>query len=185
MYDYVSHCLHDAICDACCFHVGLPLLPGLILSQRIVVVDDIQTNRLIAGRVLRAFGAHVEFAEDGKGACEAVAQARLPFHLILMDCHMPVMDGVSYRCPCRVRCDAYSLPFPRAKQFEASRMIRSLADRARADVPIIAISASALQPDIERSLEAGMNAHLSKPIDAESLASCVMRWVGAVGGKRA
>ena len=95
MYDYVSHCLHDAICDACCFHVGLPLLPGLILSQRIVVVDDIQTNRLIAGRVLRAFGAHVEFAEDGKGACEAVAQARLPFHLILMDCHMPVMDGVS------------------------------------------------------------------------------------------
>ena len=74
---------------------------------------------------------------------------------------------------------------PFSIQFDACRTIRLLADRTKADVPIIAISASALQPDIERSLEAGMNAHLSKPIDAESLASSVTRWVRAAGGKRA
>ena len=70
-------------------------------------------------------------------------------------------------------------------QFEASRRIRSLTDRDKADVPIIAISASSLQTDIERSLEAGMNAHLSKPIDAESLASYVTRWVQPAIGKMA
>jgi hypothetical protein len=61
-------------------------------------------------------------------------------------------------------------------QFEASRAIRALADPVRSRVPIVAVSASALPSDVDRSLAAGMDAHLSKPIDSATLASCVLHW---------
>jgi DNA-binding response OmpR family regulator len=61
-------------------------------------------------------------------------------------------------------------------KFEASLAIRSLSDPARSRVPIIALTASTLQEDIDRCLAAGMNAHVSKPIDSASLAACVRQW---------
>lgn len=62
-------------------------------------------------------------------------------------------------------------------QYEAAVAIRALPDLVRARVPIIAVSASALQSDIERSHASGMDAHIAKPIDSEALAACVLRWV--------
>lgn len=123
-------------------------------GKRILVVDDISTNRLIAGRFLRALNATVDFAEDGKASIEAVTSAQPPYNLVLMDCHMPVMDG-----------------------FDAAGAIRQLPDAARARVPIVAISASAQPSDVARSRAAGMDDHIAKPIDSKALASCVLRWV--------
>jgi CheY-like chemotaxis protein len=123
-------------------------------GKRVLVVDDISTNRLIAGRFLRALHATVDFAEDGEAGVAAVKTAEPPFDLVLMDCHMPKMDG-----------------------YEAAGAIRSLPDAARARVPIVAISASAQPSDVARSRAAGMDAHVAKPIDSEALASCVIRWV--------
>lgn len=60
-----------------------------------MVVDDIRINRLIAQRFLLAHGATVDLAEDGKAGLEAVASAQPPYDVVLMDCQMPVLDGVS------------------------------------------------------------------------------------------
>ena len=59
-----------------------------------VVVDDIAVNRLIIERFLRPLGVSVDIAVDGRTAVDAVASSEPPFDLVLLDCHMPIMDGV-------------------------------------------------------------------------------------------
>ena len=61
-----------------------------------MVVDDIATNRLIAKRFLQSLEASVDVADNGRAGLDAVSTAEPPYDLVLMDCHMPVMDGVSY-----------------------------------------------------------------------------------------
>ena len=118
-----------------------------LTGKRILLCEDHPLNREIAGKLLAKTGAVTENAEDGRQGLERF-QSSPPryFDAILMDIRMPVMDGL-----------------------EASRAIRGL-DRADAkSIPIIAMTANAYREDVEKSIKAGMNAHLAKPIDPHLL----------------
>jgi signal transduction histidine kinase/CheY-like chemotaxis protein len=120
-----------------------PLPPGREIRKRVLVADDVAANRLVARAMLTGAGHHVVLVEDGAAALAAV-QAE-SFDLILMDLQMPVMDGL-----------------------EATRRIRALPPPRNA-IPVIAVTASVLPEQVESCRAAGMNAHLAKPIDRESL----------------
>ncbi len=120
-------------------------LPGM----RILVVEDNPTNQLVIRRLLERSGATVTLAADGRAAVDAWRAGRPD--LVLMDCHMPEMDG-----------------------FEATRAIRG-AEAGGTRTPIIALTASALAGDRERCLEAGMDGYASKPVRMEQLAAEIQR----------
>ena len=114
--------------------------------RRLLLVEDNAINREIVLGFLKESGLEIEVAEDGQRAVEIFR--RTPPDLILMDIQMPVMDG-----------------------FEATRRIRAL----DAQVPIIALTANAFKEDVEKSRAAGMNDHLSKPIDRRKLIEALDR----------
>ncbi|MBV8535615.1 MAG: response regulator [Alphaproteobacteria bacterium] len=124
-----------------------PAVPARPL--RILLVDDAEMNRRLAVFILQAAGHTVETAADGNGAVEAAARGG--FDVVLMDVQMPGMDG-----------------------YEATRQIRRLATGA--DVPVIAMTANAMPEDVERCFDAGMDAHVSKPIDKAELLKTVSHW---------
>jgi CheY-like chemotaxis protein len=110
---------------------------------QVLIVDDHPVNRQVATLMLEAAGMAVSSAEYGALAVEAVQSGA--YDLVLMDLHMPVMDGLS-----------------------ACRAIRALGGPAAA-VPVIAMTAAAMPDDIDRCMAAGMNAHIAKPIRQEEL----------------
>lgn len=118
-------------------------------TLRILVVDDVAANRQIAQAMLESAGHVVTVVEDGPGAL--LTLSREPFDVVLMDLQMPQMDG-----------------------FEATRRIRALPAPANA-VLIIALTASALPEQVEAVRQAGMDAHLSKPIDRSALLDLLQR----------
>ncbi|HMW62736.1 MAG TPA: response regulator [Accumulibacter sp.] len=124
---------------------------GRRLNGRVLLVEDNEINREIAGAVLATLGCQVDFAHDG---AQAVVAARASaYDIILMDCQMPVMDG-----------------------FEASRRIRAEEkEAARPAVPIIALTANALAGDREQCLAAGMTDYLAKPINRAQLTAALER----------
>lgn len=112
-------------------------VPVQQLSGSVLVVDDNEINRLLAGKVISKWGVTIDFAEDGKIAFEKVQQQK--YDLILMDLHMPVMDGIS-----------------------STKAIRRLgADYAK--IPIIALTASLFSNELETITECGMNGFVIKP----------------------
>jgi CheY-like chemotaxis protein/HPt (histidine-containing phosphotransfer) domain-containing protein len=121
---------------------------------RVLVADDVAANRMVARAMLVAAGHRVDSAADGAEALSAVE--REAYDVVLMDVQMPVMDGL-----------------------EAARRIRAL-DGARGRTPILAVTASALPDQVAACREAGMDGHLPKPIDRESLLAAVRRL--ATGG---
>jgi PAS domain S-box-containing protein len=129
-------------------------------SRRILLVDDNPLNQIIAKAMLVHDGHDVVVVDNGLEAVAAV-QERV-FDLVLMDMQMPVMDGV-----------------------EAARRIRAL-DAPVCKLPIVALSANVMLEQIARCLEAGMNDHLSKPIDRELLRRAVATWAtcGGTSGLR-
>ena len=113
-----------------------------LAGTRVLLAEDNDLNAEIACELLGESGLVVEWAENGEEACRLFAESEPGYYdVVLMDVQMPVMDG-----------------------YEATRCIRGL-PRADADVPIIAMSANAFAEDVRASLECGMDAHLSKPID--------------------
>ena len=97
---------------------------------------------------------YMQLAADGNAALGAATRRR--YDLILMDCHMPQMDG-----------------------FEATRRIRDDEfERSRGHTPIVALTADALAGDRERCLESGMDDYMTKPVSSAMLAACVERWTG-------
>jgi signal transduction histidine kinase/ActR/RegA family two-component response regulator len=120
-------------------------------SPRVLVVDDHQTNREVACRMLEAIGCEFAIACDGLEAVEAARIA--PYDLILMDVRMPNMDGLA-----------------------ATRTIRALPGAA-AGVPIVAMTADAMPEDVVRCLAAGMDAHLAKPVSMERLCEILNRFL--------
>ncbi len=119
----------------------------LIAGKRILVVEDNEINLEIETEILKELGVIVDSAPDGKVAVEKMQNA-LPdeYTLILMDIQMPVMDGR-----------------------EATRAIRSIDNPALAKIPIVALSANAYESDKRESIAAGMDAHLTKPLDVGEL----------------
>jgi len=120
-------------------------------AARILLVDDHPMNREIGAALLTLVGCEVETADNGE---QAVAKAaRGGFDIILMDIHMPEMDGLA-----------------------ATRAIKAL-DGGAGEVPIIAMSADALPQQVERCYAAGMVDHVAKPVQREVLYAKVNRWL--------
>ncbi|AWJ88604.1 hybrid sensor histidine kinase/response regulator [Azospirillum baldaniorum] len=127
-------------------------------GQRILLVEDSPTNQMVAALLLRGAGYRVDIANNGREALEAMAAAAAgpsPYGLVLMDLAMPEMDGLT-----------------------ATRRLRALPPPA-GTVPIIAMTADAMDSDRERCLAAGMNGHVAKPIDRPHLLETVARWLDA------
>ncbi len=117
------------------------------MGRRILLVEDNELNREIATEILHEVGVIVETAQNGREAVEAVRESAPGYYdLVLMDVQMPVMDG-----------------------YEATREIRALKDPALADILIIAMTANAFEEDRKAALDAGMNAHVGKPINIPTL----------------
>jgi CheY-like chemotaxis protein/HPt (histidine-containing phosphotransfer) domain-containing protein len=118
---------------------------------RVLVVEDNIVNQKVAVRMLEKFGCRVDVAANGKEAVDAVADGA--YHLCLMDCQMPEMDG-----------------------FAATAVIREREVQTGKHLAIIAITANAMPGDRERCLAAGMDAYLSKPMKETELATMLEQW---------
>lgn len=126
-------------------------------EKRVLLVDDNDLNREIASEILRMTQVTVEEAANGKQAAEMFAASKEKYyHMILMDIQMPVMDG-----------------------YEATRMIRQMNRKDALTVPIIAMSANAFVEDIESSKKAGMNGHISKPVNIAKLLGIMEDYLGS------
>ena len=121
------------------------------VKPKILIVDDTPSNLMITKMMVKKAGYDHDTASDGREALERVAEVE--YDLILMDCMMPVMDG-----------------------YQATREIRS---RYSEKVPIIALTAHALQSDREKALDAGMNDHLTKPVSFQELEKTVAYYLSS------
>lgn len=120
----------------------------------ILVVEDNATNQILAQAQLEQLGYRVHLAENGAEALEAMQ--RTNYDLILMDCRMPVMDG-----------------------FETTRTIRERELQKRAGrIPIIAITANAIEGDRNRCLASGMDDYITKPFEVNALHQMIQHWIG-------
>lgn len=132
------------------FTVGSTSCPEISLSSynfsghRILLVEDNQVNQELALELLRDTGVAIDVANNGSEAVTAVCDSGTLYDLVLMDIQMPVMDG-----------------------YDATRLIRS--DERFAGLPIIAMTAHAMMEEQFKILQAGMNAHVAKPVDMRIL----------------
>lgn len=126
-----------------------------LAGRNFLVAEDNEINSEILSEVLRGEGATCEIAEDGKLALERFSRAEKgEFDAILMDVQMPVMNG-----------------------YEATKAIRALEREDAKTIPIIAMTANAFAEDVKDALAAGMNAHIAKPIDMESIKKTLSKYL--------
>ena len=124
-------------------------------GKKILLVEDNEMNREIAAEILEEDGFIIDTAEDGTIAVEKVKNSKPgDYDLILMDIQMPIMDG-----------------------YEATRQIRAIEDMQLSNITIIAMTANAFEEDRVAAIDAGMNDHLSKPIDVKMLKSVFARYL--------
>ena len=116
-------------------------------TKRLLLVEDMDINREIATMLLKRQGFAVETAMNGQDALDKVKASEPGYYdAVLMDIQMPVMNG-----------------------YDATRAIRALPDHELASVPVIAMTANAFTEDVRQAHEAGMNAHIAKPIDLDDM----------------
>jgi CheY-like chemotaxis protein len=133
----------------------VPAMPGAFsgCAARILIADDNITNQQVAIGILEKLGLRADAVANGMEAISALES--IPYDLVLMDGQMPIMDG-----------------------FEATRHIRNPHSGVRHHtIPIIALTALAVQGDRQRCLDAGMNDYVSKPLSPEALAAALARWL--------
>lgn len=130
----------------------------LLVGRRVLLVEDTPESRTLFAAMLGQLGMKVDVAADGSQAVSAAATKR--YDAILMDIAMPVMDG-----------------------FEATRRIRER-ENGGEEVPIIALSAQAMDGILERCLDAGLDDHVAKPFTRDEVVAALSRWIGARGGTR-
>ena len=128
---------------------------GRLIGYRVLLCEDNALNTEVADWILQQAGIEVENAADGQEAIQVFARSK-PYHYdaVLMDIRMPHMDGL-----------------------EAARRIRSMSRPDAGKVPIIAMTADAFEEDRQRSLQAGMNAHITKPLSPEILYRTLLRFM--------
>src|SRR6185503_5022513 len=122
--------------------------PGRLTGTRILIVEDNAMNQQVVSELLDRAGAAVTVAGNGREALAQVEERQ--FDLVLMDLQMPEVSGI-----------------------EAAETMRA----AGSEVPIVAMTASALPGDEQRCLDAGMNDYLSKPLNLERLSAALERWL--------
>jgi signal transduction histidine kinase/CheY-like chemotaxis protein/HPt (histidine-containing phosphotransfer) domain-containing protein len=121
------------------------------IHARVLVVEDNVVNQKVAGRLLENLGCRVDVAANGREAVNMLIQ--FAYDVVLMDCQMPVMDG-----------------------FAATAAIRQHETSTGQHVPIIAMTANAMQGDRERCLAAGMDDYISKPVKLDELVTRLRKW---------
>ncbi|HRF56749.1 MAG TPA: response regulator [Campylobacterales bacterium] len=119
-------------------------------ATKLLLVEDNMVNQRVASLILQKMGCSVKIAKNGAEALQAVEEG--DFDIILMDCQMPVMDG-----------------------FETTARIRARKD-AKNSIPIIALTANAIEGDKERCLSVGMDDYISKPINPKDILEKVLLW---------
>jgi CheY-like chemotaxis protein len=133
-------------------HIGV--LPEKRVSPaRVLVAEDNAVNQEVARHMLEALGCAVTIAVNGKEALRALQSEA--YEIVFMDCQMPEMDG-----------------------FEATKAIRAFEGGDGRHIPIVAMTAHAVQGDRERCLAAGMDDFISKPVNPNRLREAVNRWIG-------
>ena len=140
-------------------------------TARILVAEDNVVNQKVAVRMLEKLGYRVDLVANGLEALEALSRIR--YTAVLMDCLMPEMDG--FHATREIRRREASGTGPEATDSGTTR----LAPLAPRHVPIIAMTANALQEDRDRCLAAGMDDYVSKPVQPKVLAEVLARWVSA------
>ncbi len=124
-------------------------------GKRILVAEDMEVNREIAGEILKQTGAITEFAENGRICLRKIEKRPAGYYdLILMDLEMPEMDGL-----------------------ETTRRIRSLPSRKKAEIPIVALTSNVSEIDRKAALEAGMNAFTEKPVLVDRLFETIRQYM--------
>lgn len=127
----------------------------MLEGKRVLVIEDVEINRMVVSELLSSFGVIVEEAVNGREGVDMVKESPINYYdLIFMDIRMPEMDG-----------------------YEATRAIRRLDRADTKNMPIIALSANAYSEDIRASLESGMDGHLAKPVDLDNLKSVMLHHV--------
>ncbi len=125
----------------------------ILAGKHILLVDDVDINRMIVVSMLEVYDAIIDEADDGEVALEMFSKSEPGYYdIILMDVNMPIMDG-----------------------YQASQSIRELKRSDSEQVPIIALTANAFKDDIEKALEHGMNNHIAKPVDMDILMEVVCK----------
>ena len=123
----------------------------VVRGKHILVVDDIEVNRIILVKILSTLGATCDTANNGQEAVDKFnASQPGEYDLILMDVQMPVLDG-----------------------YGATRAIRAGEHPSAKEVPIIAMTANAFTDDVRDALESGMDAHIAKPVQIDTLKSTI------------
>ncbi len=130
--------------------------PGAFSGLTILLVEDIEINRLIFEELLKDTGIQIDSVSNGSEALQAFSGAPDRYDIIFMDIQMPVMDGL-----------------------EATRSIRALGIPRAKTIPIVAMTANVFQEDIQHSLDAGMDDHLGKPIDIQKVCEKIVQYTGA------
>ncbi len=124
-------------------------------GRRVLLVEDNEINIEVAKEILSVVGIQVETALNGQLALECVQEKEPGYYdMIFMDIQMPIMNG-----------------------YEATKAIRSLGREDLSKIPIVAMTADAFSDDVRKSKDAGMNDHISKPIDIEKLEAALRRWI--------
>jgi PAS domain S-box-containing protein len=122
-----------------------------LTGLRVLVAEDNFVNQKVIRRTLEKWGIEAQIANNGREVLEWLS--REPFHLVLMDCQMPEMDG-----------------------YEATRRIRAYEQPRGLHMPIIALTANALEGDREKCLECGMDDYLTKPVNPDQLWEKLTQW---------
>ncbi|MBI1216101.1 MAG: response regulator [Alphaproteobacteria bacterium] len=138
------------------------LLPESFSHYQVLVVDDHPINMMVARKLLSKMGfTKVDVAINGVEALKKIEESGYVYALILMDCQMPEMDG-----------------------FETTRRLRALeGELGLARVPIVAMTANAMDGDRDRCLQAGMDDYVSKPINPDALIAAITRWLSKAEDK--
>eukprot|EP01133_Synstelium_polycarpum_P030551 gene30551-37953_t len=126
-------------------------LSGLLAGMRVLLVEDNEINQEVAQYILLHSGARVAVAANGRLAVDLLARTPHAWDVVLMDLQMPVMNG-----------------------YDATLAIRAL---GLPDLPIVAMTANAMDDDRLRAIASGMNAHVAKPIDVDDMIQTLTRLV--------
>ncbi|MDR3365150.1 MAG: response regulator [Clostridiales Family XIII bacterium] len=129
-------------------------IDGIFAGKTILIAEDVDINREIIAALLEPTAVSIDFAFDGQEAVGKFA-ASDAYALILMDIHMPNMDG-----------------------FEATQRIRASERPGAAAIPIVAMTANVFREDVEKCLAAGMNDHLGKPLEMDKVINTLSRYLG-------